>query len=143
MAKLTYGSLYFSTPVATVLAAATPLKALGTTTDMQMGDFSSTGNNRLVYGGATTRVFEVTFCGSVTKGGGGSTASSYYIYKNGTLVTGASVGRTIANAADEGAFAVMCHVSLANTDYVELWVETDTGDDLTIQAGVLSARVLG
>ncbi|GAH05979.1 unnamed protein product [marine sediment metagenome] len=143
MAKLSYGSCYFSTPASTTLSAGTPVKAAGTTTTMQLGDFTHSGSNRLTYTGVTARVFNVAFAGSVTKGSGGSTLAEMYLYKNGTLIPGADVLRLIANASDEGAAAVMCQVSLTTNDYVELWIETDTGDDLTIEAGVLSANVLG
>ena len=143
MAKLSFGSCYFSTPVETTLDAGTPAKASGTTTAMQLGDFTHPASNRLTYTGATARVFNVAFAGSVVKGSGGSSLASMYIYKNGTLVTGAEVLRQIANAADHGAGAVMCQVSLATNDYVELWLATSSGDNMTIEAGVLSANVLG
>ena len=142
MSTLSFGSCYWSTATATTEAAATPIKAAGTTTAMQLGSFTTT-NNRLTYTGTATRTFEASFTGSSTKGGGGSTIAKYMIYKNGVAVPGAEIDRSKANTSDEGAMSVMCHVSLATTDYVELWVETDTGDDLTIEHGVLAARVLG
>lgn len=143
MAQLTFGSIYIDTPVETTLAANTPAKAAGTTATMQLAGFSHPSNNRLTYTDATTRVFDVRFDGSVTKSAGGATQSTYYIYKNGSVITGASVGRTIASASDEGAFAVGGQVTLAQNDYIELWFKTDTGDDLTAAKGVLSAKVLG
>lgn len=143
MAQLTFGSIYFSTPTATTLSAATPLKASGTTTTMKLAGFLHPSDNRLTYDDAVTRTFEVMFTGSVTKGGGGPTHSDYFLYKNGTLIDGTEISRTIASATDSGAFAVSAQVDLANTDYVELWLATDTGDDLTIQSGILSAKVLG
>ena len=143
MALLTFGSIYFSTPTATTLAAATPLKASGTTTTMKLAGFLHPSSNRLTYDDTVTRTFEIMFTGSVTKGGGGATQSQYFLYKNGSLITGSTISRTISSATDAGAFAVSAQVDLANTDYVEFWLETDTGDDLTIQSGVLSAKVLG
>lgn len=143
MASLSFGSCYISTPAVTATVAATPTKALGTTTEMLLAEFALVGSNRIVYSGTTPRVFEVMFAGSVTKGGGGSTLSTYGLFKNGALIPGGNINRQIANASDEGAFVVMAHVSLANNDYVELWLTTDTGDSLTIETGVLSAKVLG
>lgn len=143
MALLSFGSAYFSTPAATANIAATPIKADGTTTPMQLADFDMSASNRLRYLDATTRTFEVMFTGCVSKGGGGPTQGIAYIYKNDVLVDGSNVERTIANASDFGAFAVSCQVTLALNDYVELWLETDNGDNLTIESGVLSAKVLG
>ena len=143
MALLSFGSAYFSTPAATTNIAATPIKAAGTTTAMQLADFDMSTSNRLRYLDLTTRTFEVMFTGSVSKAGGGATASNYYLYKNGIAIPGAVVARTISNTSDIGAFSVTCQVTLALNNYVELWLETDTGDDLTIETGVLSAKVLG
>jgi hypothetical protein len=143
MAQLTFGSIYIDTPAETTLDAATPTKAAGTTATMQLAGFTHPSSNRLTCSEATARVYEVAFCGSVTKGAGGSTQSDYAIYKNGSAITGATVGRTIASATDEGAFAVTGQVSLESGDYIELWLATDTGDELTIEKGVLSAKVLG
>ncbi len=60
MAKLSFGSLYWATPAATVLGVATPLKAAGTTAAMVVGDFTASTSNRLTYTAAATRTFEVT-----------------------------------------------------------------------------------
>ena len=142
MAKLSFGSCYFSTTALTSLSANTPAKAAGTTTAMQLGDFTTT-NNRLTYTGATTRTFQVGFAGTSSKGGGGSTLGIYSIYKNGSAIPGILATRTIANATDRGAFGMLGQIQLAQNEYIELWLETDTGDDLTIEAGVLSAVVIG
>lgn len=142
MAKLSFGSCYFSTPAATANTIGTPIKAAGTTTAMQLADFTMPADNRLTYTGDTTRVFEVMFTGSVTKAAGGTTLAEFSLRKDGAVITGADVSCQIP-ASDEGAFAVSCQVSIAPNSYVELWTETDTNDDLTIEAGVLSVKVLG
>ena len=143
MALLSFGSCYWSTATATVNVANTPIKAAGTTSSMQLADFSMPLSNRLTYTGADTRTFEIRFDGSVSKGVGGATQSLNYIYRNGTLVTGAITGRTISSASDIGAFSISAQVIMTTNDYIELWLEDDTGDDLTIEYGVLSAKVLG
>ena len=137
------GSCYFSTPAATSNVAATPIKAAGTTTTMELTGFTSPLDNRLTYIDTEPVVFEVMFTGSVIKGGGGATESSMFIYKNGVAVPGAHIERTIPSSTDTGAFAVSCQISLVTNDYVELWCETDTGDDVTVQAGVLSVKAVG
>lgn len=143
MAFLSFGSIYFSTPAETILTADTAIKAAGATTTMQLADFMHTVDNRLTYDDAITRIFEVNFSGSVTKGTGSRSITVSYLYKNGVAIPGAVIGRAVPNASDEGAFAVNCQVSLSSGDYIELWIESDTGDDLTIERGVLSAKVLG
>ena len=66
-----------------------------------------------------------------------------HLYKSGTLIPGATVARTISNGGDKGAFAVSAQVSLDDGQYVELWVESDGVQDITIESGVLSAKVIG
>lgn len=143
MAFLTAGSIYFSTPIETILSAATPAKAAGNTTIMQVAGFSMPADNRLQCETAVARMYELGFNGSGHKGGGGGTLAYIALFKNGALIPGSAIERTITNASDEGAFSVKAHVSLAIGDYVELWVESDSGDNLTIGAGVLSAIVIG
>ena len=139
---LTYGSIYFSTPVETSLDADTPLKALGTTTAMLLGGFLATGNNRLVNDSGVTRAYEAMFAGSMTSTGTQVLAEAH-LYKNGTLIPGATIIRKIGTGSDHGAFAVSAQVSLDDGQYVELWVETDGGEEITIETGVLSVKVLG
>ena len=140
---LSFGSIYFSTPAMTTLTGTTPAKAAGTTTTMQLGDFLHPSNNRLTYDGVTTRIFEVLFTGSAQKGSGGSADTFYYLYKDGVLIPGATVSRKIPNVGDEGAFGILAQVTLASGSYVELWLSTENGDDLQIDYGVLTAKVLG
>ena len=143
MAKLSFGSCYWSTPAATANVTGTPIKAAGTTTAVAEEDFTMSADNRLTYDGATTRWFEVLFTGSVTKAAGTTTQAEFSIYKDGVFITGSDVQRQIPSG-DEGAFAVSCHTQIDPGSYVELWCETvDTGNDLTIQHGVLSVKVLG
>jgi hypothetical protein len=141
MAKLTFGSCYFSTPVETTLTATIPAKAAGTTTAMLLEGFTHT-DNRLTNTGVG-RTYEVRFDGSVSKVGNQATEAISRIYRDGSVVVGAGSVRTIANAADHGAFSVAGQVFLATGGYVELWLETDSGDNLTISVGVLSAKVIG
>lgn len=142
MALLTYGSIYFSTPTETTMVDNVAIKAAGTTTTMQLAGFLHTADNQLICDTATERMYEVRFDGSVTKLASGTTQTDYYIYKGGLLIPGAAIGRTISSASDEGAFPLSAQVSLVLGEYVELWFKTD-GDDLKIESGVLSAKVIG
>lgn len=142
MAKLSFGACYFSAPAVTTLVAGVPAKAEGTTVAMQLGGFLHPTNNRLEYDQLVTRTFLVSADVSATKSGGGSSLVSFLLYKNGAMVPGARVNRQVSTV-DEGAVAVQCNVQLAQGDYVELWVQTDDGDDVTIEAGTLDAQVIG
>lgn len=134
-----YGALYFSSAVTTTLAAATPAKAAGTTA-AQNGSrhFTISTTNRLTYIGVDTDVFRVSCTVGITKSAGGSTTGSHYLYVNDSPVTGASINRTYANATDEGSVALVAHITLTTNDYIELWLETDTGDDLTVNDGTIT-----
>jgi hypothetical protein len=138
--SLTYGGCYWSTPTETANDAATPIKCAGTTSSMGLNGFSHT-SNKLTYTGTATRVCFVSASFAVSLAQAGDLDMS--IYKNGALVTGSIVSRTVGTT-DIGAMAVTCLVSLATNDYVELWCEVQQdADDVTIENGVLSAQVLG
>lgn len=128
-----YGSLVWITPASTTLAANVPAKAAGTTAGVLCSGFSHS-NNRLTYTGQTGRVYLVSVSASVIKGAGGSSETDFHLHVNGDEIK-PHVGRTIASATDESAVAITALLALKKDDYVELWVETDTGDDLTISEG--------
>ena len=137
-----HGALVWITAASTTLGAATPAKASGTTNGTNCDGFSHS-DNRLTYTGQVGRTFNVVIMASITKGAGGSSETASALYLNGSP-TGAEIGRTIASASDEGALAVGCLIKMKKDDYVELWLETDTGDDLTISVGsTMVATVAG
>lgn len=138
-----YGALYFSVSALTTLAAATPAKAEGTTAAQDGNiNFTISTSNRLTYTGVMTEEFHVTMSLGLTKSAGGSTTGSHHLYKNGSLVVGSTVNRTYANATDAGSVSVVAHVSLATNDFIELWIETSNGDDLTVNDGVITIHHL-
>ncbi len=143
MAKLSYGSLYFSTPAGTVLSAATPAKGLGATTAMQLADFTMPSNNRLTYEQATTRVFDVRATLGIEKASGSETLGTLHLYKNGVLVTGARTDITFENTSYEYNCVLDAQISLSENDYIEVWLESVNGDNLTIQSGTVSISVAG
>ncbi|MBK9968682.1 MAG: hypothetical protein IPP07_28990 [Holophagales bacterium] len=131
------GAIYWATPAATSNVAATPILCAGTTAAQGSAvKVTQATTNRLTYTGAPTRNFKVEATIGISAAAT-ATTSKLHIYKNGSLVTGLTVTRYIAGS-DIGAVAIHGIVSLASTDYVELWCETNDGDDLTVQNGVLS-----
>lgn len=140
--SLKYGGCYISTPASTTLSATTPAKAAGTTSSMGLNGFSHT-DNRLTYTGTATRVFHITVSISAQHSGSGSTTFSLWLYKNAAAITGTEITRYISGTGDTGAGSTQALVSLATNDYVEMWVETDDGDDVELEFGTMIARVAG
>jgi hypothetical protein len=138
-----HGSFYFTTPVETVNpAGGEPIKAAGVTSGNICSGFTTVGNNRLRYDGATQRVFAVDCSFSVSSSG--ATDSTMHLYKNDQPIKGAHIERKIAASADVGAGNVIALVRLNKGDYVELWCQSiDDGDDITIQHGLLRVTVAG
>ena len=137
-----HGSYYFLTTAATDNILNTPIKCAGTTTGNDCNGFSHSADNRLSYTGAVSRVFNITCTFSATCSG--ATDAIFYLYKNGELVPGSKILRTIGTGSPAGAGAVSSLVKMKKDDYVELWCETDaSADDLTIESGVMIATVAG
>jgi hypothetical protein len=144
MATLTFGSLYWAVPAPTILVTDVPAKAAGTTVAMQLAGFTHS-NNRLTNTGVM-RVYEVQFNGSIHRASGGTQGAAQILsglYKNSEHVAGAGSVRTVSNLSDNGSFSILAQMELDTSDYVELWVQSDNGDDLQIEVGVLSVKVLG
>lgn len=132
------GAIYWATPAATSNVGATPILAAGTTAAQGTATKVTQGTaNRLTYTGASTRTFEAL--ATVSMSASAATNGKLYLYKDGALITGATITRTIADTATN-TLSIHALVSLATSSYVELWCETDDGDDLTIQNGVLSLK---
>jgi hypothetical protein len=129
------GSLYISTPAATTLAAATPTKAAGTTTAGTVARFTH-ADNRLTYTGTPTRDFRVSLSVSGAKAAGTTSLVTLYLAKNGTAITGANT-RLQVPATDEFNMSLDFAASLATNDYLEIFIATDTGDDVTLNRGTL------
>jgi hypothetical protein len=151
MAKLAFGSFYFdqdftSYPdniIETPVTADTPTKALGPTTAGELADFTMSANNRLLCNVTVERTYYVSFHGSITKDGSGASNTVSGIYKNGVFVPGALIRRKISSATDEGAFPSQCVVKLISGDYIELWVQSDNSENVSITVGGLAVMTVG
>lgn len=131
------GAIYWATPAATANETNVAIKCAGTTAAQGTADLiTQATTNRLTYTGNRTRQFMVTATVSLTAAA--ATQGKLHIYKGGALVTGSTMTRTIP-ISDYTTIACHALVSLATNEYVELWCETNDGDDITIQSGVLSA----
>lgn len=144
--QLSYGSFYFSTPAETSLSASpiAPAKAAGTTTEFVSNGMTVSNSNRITLdAGQTTRDYEVVASISATKAGGGATLGTFYIAKNGTVVPGAMTNRQLANTSDEGAVPITCQLTLEAGDYLEIFVGSANNDNLTVESGGMSVKVIG
>ena len=141
-ATLTFGGLYFATAATTTLSAATPAKASGTTAQLggSISGFTASTSNRLTYNGTQTRMFHVTASCSISTVAGAETVD-IHLYKNGStpLVT---IRREVSNN-DIGAASIETLVSLAQNDYVEIWLTSTGGDDVKVDYGQMIAKVVG
>lgn len=139
---MAFGGLYVSSSATTTLGAATPAKAAGTTASTGANQFTVSTSNRLTYTGTATRTFLVNSACSISTVSGAETVF-IYIYKNGSAaVNGGTIKREVSNN-DVGAVAISTLVSLATNDYLEIWLETTTGDDVVVDYGTLVATVAG
>jgi hypothetical protein len=137
-----HGSYYWNIAAQTDNDADTPIKVAGFTSGNDCSGFTADGDNRLRYDGATQRVFHFTCAFSASCSS--ATAAIFYLYKNGALISGSAIYRTIGAGAETGAQAITCLVRMNKGDYVELWCETDADvDNLTIESGTLVATVAG
>ena len=136
------GSLYISsTAVTSISAMNTPKKIGGITTATELTRFTSPASNRLQYDGSKTRTFMVTAALSAN-GASGTYLYSFYVYKNGVQVP-ASRQRTkvYSSSGDIQMVAIVCTVTMAPGDYIELWAENnDSNVDLTVQNMTLTVK---
>jgi hypothetical protein len=131
----------------TVVTSDTFVKAAGTTLGINCYGFAHS-DNRLKYTGNAGRTFAITANVSMTT----SAATEVFlaIFKNGERITPlggtypvGAIQRHVGVASDVGAAAVSTLVKLKKDDYVELWLTTDDGAEVTWEFGTLIATVAG
>lgn len=144
-----YGAFFFSATASTAIASGgTFVKAGGTTTEMEASNDLDAGNdtdNRLLYEGATERMFKVDVSLELTPAGGTDQDFEVALYKydasagSGSIVAGTKVAQNAA-ATEEVAVSTSGIVKLDTGDYVEVHVTNRDGtNNVTVNQGVLSA----
>lgn len=111
----------------TISVAGTYVKAAGTTTlhkGDDMDDDSST-NNRLKYTAALTKNFLVVASLSFTSASS-SQVLGFKLAKNGTVIDNSVARRSHGTGSDIGTATITTHISLAQNDYLEVWVTNET-----------------
>ncbi|KAA3625198.1 MAG: hypothetical protein DWP94_01335 [Flavobacterium sp.] len=105
-----------------------PVKMEGTTTAgefFRMDDDGGT-NNRIKYTGLKPRNFTVSCSATVERSSNGSrNVYSLIIYKNGSMIPSIVSEQTFENGVSKGNFNLLGVLSMANNDYIEVYVSTD------------------
>ncbi len=129
-----------NTSATTVALVSTWYKIAGATTAYgSLVDFTMPASNRLTYGGTVSRHFSIVAALAVTSGSA-SQEGKIALYKNGAIVTGATMGFKTVAIGDPTSVPFVAQVELAPTDYVELYIQNVTGGtDLTATYLNLSA----
>jgi len=137
-----HGSMAFIAAVETTVATGgTYVKAAGATIAMECSGFSHS-DNRLTYAGQMGRTFSVQANVSMTTSA--ATNAFITIFKNGEKIcSSAAIKRYVSVGTDVGAAGVGVMVKLKKDDYIELWLTTDDGDEVTIEAGSIVVTVAG
>lgn len=121
-----YGEAHFQGNVtATSIGVVdTPVKVVGTTSAGDTNLFTHT-TGRLTYNGILTKEFMVVTSMSLTSAAANK-KYTVYIAKNGTVLTKTGISRHVATTTDVGAASISGLVSLAENDYIEIFIENNT-----------------
>lgn len=136
------GSLYLSTTATTSVTANTYAKLNGTTTSVNLSDFTMPANNRLTYTGSTTTRFNVVAVVSLQASGSNQTVS-VRMAKNGTTDVATQVTLRLGNSNQPGVLSTIWNVSLATNDYLEVFGTSAGNTTLTAAKLELNAFNFG
>lgn len=110
----------------TIATQGVAVKAAGTTTfQSSVSQRFSHTDNRLTYTGAITRRFKVSIVASMLAAN--NTQLGSYIAKNGIIVPFSEIYTTADGNNRSENTAVQAIVELAQNDYIEFWIENDSG----------------
>lgn len=122
-------NLFISTTVPTTFTAVnTPSKILGTTTPVSLFRITSPVNNRLMYTGTKTRRFQV-LCSLTAAHAFNTIDYSFYIYRNGVKMPESRQKIRLEKNTDQVSVTISCTAPLSTNDYLEVWVENNTGSN--------------
>ena len=127
----------------TLLTASTPTKVnTGTLAVLQAGvRYTVTTDGRCTYIGS--KQVYVSIHGSLTfnKQGGGTADYTFYIYKNGVLLSGSGIDVVSGGATANGAISLTYGTLMNQNDYIEIYVEnTVNNDDILVKSWQILIR---
>jgi hypothetical protein len=134
-----YAGLYISTPAATgPFAAGTYVKLAGTYSNLSAGpdDFDEPVDGRLRYIGARTLVFNAYV--SVSLSIDAAATVSVRLARNGTTIADSQQDVNMATASVAYPISLHTQVGLATNDYLEVFVDHDSGSAKTVTAELLT-----
>ena len=114
--------------VTTIATQGTAVKVAGTWVTQIESNFTADTTGRLTYDGTTTEVVSANVSITFSHGGIGSDDLAVYIAKNGSVITGSKLVRTVG-ATDKGNVGTFFNVSMETSDYLEVFVANDTDTD--------------
>jgi hypothetical protein len=122
-----------NTTATTISVQGVAVKAAGATTfQTTVSQRFSHSDNRLTYTGAITRRFRVAITASMLATN--NTQVGSYIAKNGAVISFSEIYTTADGNNRSENVAVQTIVELTQNDYVEFWVENESGtNDITIE----------
>lgn len=123
------GEIYMqgNSTATTIGTAGSYVKALGTSTlTPESHHFDMPSNNRLRYTGTKTKMFHVAFTISYKISSGNNQEVRMKIYKNGSDITASLIKDTMRNSSDVNSSAIHVMVSMAQNDYLELYLTNQT-----------------
>ena len=125
------GCYYVSGSAVTAIVSGTEIKIAGTTTAGGCIHGFDHSNNRLTYIGEDTRWFHFNAYMSMTSGTNNVTFS-FYVAQNGSIIPMSKMRRKIGTGSDVGALTLQANIQLATDDYIEVWVDADGNNNLTV-----------
>ena len=124
-------SMHDNTTLTTINTINVPVKAAGTFATNGTSNFTSDTTGRLTYTGATTETISVSASVSIDVVGVNQKIT-IYIAKNGIVLPAAKINR-VFDSGDIGNVGVFYNISMATSDYLEVFVANATGtNDLTV-----------
>lgn len=114
--------------VTTIATQGTAVKVAGTWVTQIESNFTGDTTGRLTYNGTTTEVVSANVSITFSHTGIGSDDLAVYIAKNGSVLTGSKLVRSVG-ATDKGNVGTFFNVSMETSDYLEVFVANDTDTD--------------
>lgn len=103
----------------------TPVLVLGTWNEERVSQFSSTAAGRVTYVGGKNAVIPITASLTCKTASGGDKDVSFYIAKNGTVVSNSKTSNTV-KLTNPGNTTIIWQDEAVNGDYYEIFVENNS-----------------
>jgi len=123
-----HGSMYISSAASVANTSGTEVKANGTTTAVILTSFDMPANNRLRYIGPSTINVHCSAALSAVTDAGGNITLEFFFAKGGAVDAKTHISRKLTIGTDEGAASLDGVFSLAQNEYIEVFVDSIASD---------------